>query len=68
VSAAEVVQVALMAFVLIAPTMMVAVLVSGVSRREASVDQPRHHLRRLLVADRVGMAVEQDDNHAVAQV
>ncbi len=67
-SAEEVVQVALMAFVLLAPTMMVAVLVSGISRRAASVDQPRGHLGGLLVADGVGVAVEQDDDRAVAQV
>jgi hypothetical protein len=33
-TAASVVQVGLMAFVLLAPTLMVAVLVSGLSRRE----------------------------------
>ena len=66
VSAAEIIQVALMAFVLLAPTMMVAVLVSGLSRRTQSVDQPGADLRGLLVADRVLVAVEQDDDRAVA--
>ena len=65
-SAAEIIQVALMAFVLLAPTMMVAVLVSGLSRRAQSVDQPGADLRGLLVADRVLVAVEQDDDRAVA--
>lgn len=66
VSTAEIVQVALTAFVLLAPTMMVAVLVSGLSRREGSVEQPGADLRGLLVADRVLVPVEQDDDRAVA--
>lgn len=37
-SAEELVRVLLMAFVLLAPTMMVAVLVSGVTRREATAE------------------------------
>ena len=65
-STAEIIQVALMAFVLLAPTLMVAVLVSGLSRREPSVDQPGADLRGLLVADRVLVAVQQDDDRAVA--
>ena len=36
-SAAALVQIGLMAFVLLAPTLMVAVLVSGLSRRAAPV-------------------------------
>lgn len=65
-SAAEIIQVGLMAFVLLAPALMVAVLVSGLSRRAGSVDQPGADLRRLLVADRVLVPVEQDDDRAVA--
>lgn len=65
-SAAEIVQVGLMAFVLLAPTMMVAVLVSGLARRTGSVEQPGADLRGLLVADRILVPVEQDDDRAVA--
>lgn len=65
-SAAEIVQIGLMAFVLLAPTLMVAVLVSGLSRRLGSADEPGADLRRLLVADRVRMPVEQDHDRAVA--
>lgn len=40
-TAASVVQIGLMAFVLLAPTLMVAVLVSGLSRRTATAaEQP----------------------------
>ncbi|MEP9362917.1 hypothetical protein ABLE68_08130 [Nocardioides sp. CN2-186] len=35
-SIASVIQVALLAFVLLAPTMMIAVLVSGLPRRQSS--------------------------------
>jgi len=38
-SAEELVQVVLMAFVLLAPTLMIAVLVSGISRRSAAPEQ-----------------------------
>jgi ribosomal protein S7 len=68
VSAEEVVQVALTAFVLLAPMLMVAVLVSGLARRGPSVDQPRRHLGGLVMSDGVGVPVEQDDDQAVAQV
>jgi len=40
-SAQVLIQVALMAFVLLAPTMMVAVLVSGLSRRAGAVEPER---------------------------
>lgn len=65
-SAEQVVQIALMAFVLLAPTMMVAVLVSGLSHRPRSADQPRADLRGLLVPDGIRVAVEHDDDRAVA--
>ena len=67
-SAADLVQIGLMAFVLLGPTMMVAVLVSGLSRRGGSADHAGPDLRRLLVADGVHVPVEQDDDRAVAQV
>lgn len=39
-SVSELIQVMLMAFVLLAPTLMVAVLVSGLSRRQDAVGGP----------------------------
>ena len=39
-SVSELIQAVLMAFVLLAPTMMVAVLVSGLSRRQDVVREP----------------------------
>jgi hypothetical protein len=60
---ASLVMVLLMAFVLLAPTLMVAVLVSGLARREPHAsDEPRPHLGGLLVPDRVAMAIEQDQH------
>jgi hypothetical protein len=62
-SAASMVMVFLMAFVLLAPTLMVAVLVSGLSRRPSRTsDEPSLHLGGLLVPDRVAMAIEQDQH------
>ena len=62
-SVASLVMVFLMAFVLLAPTLMVAVLVSGLARRQQPVsDEPSLHLGGLLVADGVAVAVEQDQH------
>ena len=61
------VMVALMAFVLLVPTLMVAILVSGLSRGGAQrSDQPGSDLSRLLEADGVVMSVEVHENRAVA--
>lgn len=61
------VMIALMAFVLLVPTLMVAVLVSGLSRRGPVLsDQSRPDLGRLLEADGVVMSVEVHENRAVA--
>lgn len=58
-SVASVVMICLLAFVLLAPTLMVAVLVSGLSRRTAPVsEEPGPDLGRLLVADGVAVPVE----------
>ena len=60
-------MVALMSFVLLVPTLMVAVLVSGLSRRGSlSSDQASPDLGRLLEADGVVMSVEVHENRAVA--
>jgi hypothetical protein len=68
-------MVALMAFILLVPTLMVAVLVSGLSRRGAQdsaqnsaqvSDQPGADLGRLLEPDGMVMAVEVHENRAVA--
>lgn len=66
VSPQQLIELALTAFVLLAPLVMVAVLVSGLRRRDASADQPGAHLRRLLVADGIEVPVEQDHDRAVA--
>jgi hypothetical protein len=54
-------MVGLMAFVLLAPTLMVAVLVSGLSRRPSS-DEAGANLGGLLVPDGVLVPVEVDEH------
>jgi hypothetical protein len=67
-SAPQLVQLALMAFVLLAPLAMVGVLLTGLARRGDSADEPGPHLGGLLVADGVRVSVEHHDDRAVAQV
>ena len=59
-------MVGLMTFVLLAPTLMVAVLVSGLSRRgpEPS-DEPGSDLGWLLVSDGIEVPVQVDQHRAV---
>lgn len=52
-SNAELIQVLLMAFVLLAPTLMVAVLVSGLSRR---ADEPSDPVEAFETAEPVGVS------------
>ena len=54
-------MIALMTFVLLVPTLMVAVLVSGLSRRPSS-DETGADLGGLLVPDRVLVPVEVDEH------
>ena len=61
------VMVALMTFVLLAPTLMVAVLVSGLSRRGGvASDESGTHLGDLLVADGIDVAVQEDQHRTAA--
>lgn len=61
------VMVALMTFVLLAPTLMVAVLVSGLSRRGGvASDESGAHLGDLLVADGIDVAVQEDQHRTAA--
>ncbi len=69
------VMVGLMTFVLLAPTLMVAVLVSGLSRRGAAAsrrsaasDETGPDLGRLLVADGIVVPVEVDEHRAVGEL
>ncbi|GAA1779308.1 hypothetical protein GCM10009795_026760 [Nocardioides hankookensis] len=60
-------MVALMTFVLLVPTMMVAVLVSGLSRRGDVVsDEAGANLGGLLVADGIDVPVEVDQHRTAA--
>lgn len=64
-SVGSLVMVGLAGFVLLGPVLMVAVLVSGLSRPAAGArrsDEAGRHLGGLLVPDRVVMAVEQDQH------